>query len=471
MDKLFDTILKNVPAEIVPALLACVVAFFGVHYAKGLRSYTDTLSDKTFITFFVAICALFIVYYIHKSDRTELAEGARPLLLVPDFEGDEQRAYKSHFIQQLQAFVGKLNKDATIVPLKAHIRDRQSARLTGKSYSATAVLYEPKVLRLEDKKTVICFNLLVLDPAINKPYPPLPAEIEKATLEDISGTLLGSLASGQAQKDPIVARIDAIERKVNELTAAIFKTTALVQPAPTDRKYHAKRAILVGVDYQKEREIPPLQYAVSDAQKMEKALNLLGFESTVIPTESATRARILTEIDKAVASSKPDDMLLVYYAGFSMSSTSLQGELPKMLVLNTYDFKLSKPIESLTLDGVIERLRSATTVFRLLIIDGCHGTFGLSPSALGAAARKERPFQIIAGTGDDELAIESDQFRGGIFTHALTKTLENIAEGNRRISTNELLAATTTEVYPLSSGGQRPKLVTLAGSEDVVFMK
>src|SRR5262245_19646161 len=106
MDKLCDAILKNVPAEIIPALLACAVAFFGVHYAKGLRSYTDTLSDKTFITLFVAICALFIVYYIHKSDRTEVAEGARPLLLVPDFEGDELRAYKSHFIQQLQAFVG-----------------------------------------------------------------------------------------------------------------------------------------------------------------------------------------------------------------------------------------------------------------------------------------------------------------------------------------------------------------------------
>jgi hypothetical protein len=171
VDKLFETVLKNVPSDLIPAILALVIAFFGVYYFKGLRNYTDAINDKAFLTIGVLICAAFILHVIYKPSRTETAQDARPLLLVPNFEEDERGRFKSLFIQQIQAVVGKRNTDASIIPIDAYIVDRESARLTGKNRNATAVLYSPKVIRLEDKKTVLCFSLLILDPNANKTFP------------------------------------------------------------------------------------------------------------------------------------------------------------------------------------------------------------------------------------------------------------------------------------------------------------
>jgi hypothetical protein len=365
VDKLFETVLKNVPSDLIPAILALVIAFFGVYYFKGLRNYTDAINDKAFLTIGVLICAAFILHVIYKPSRTETAQDARPLLLVPNFEEDERGRFKSLFIQQIQAVVGKRNTDASIIPIDAYIVDRESARLTGKNRNATAVLYSPKVIRLEDKKTVLCFSLLILDPNANKTYPPLPAELEKDTLEEISTTLLGSLALGPAQNDPLVARIEALERKVSELATTIFKTTALVQTAPSNRTYGTKRAIIVGVNYESTKKIPPLAFADADARQMDKTLKLFGFETTLILNEAATRSDIRQAIDRALRASEPDDLLMIYYAGSSMRSVDLEAApagatSPKTLILNTFDLKFDKPFENWTLGSKLINFSALT---------------------------------------------------------------------------------------------------------------
>jgi hypothetical protein len=471
MDKLLETLLKYLPAELIPGSIALVVAFFGVYFFKGFRNYSDAINDKTFLTLAVVISATFIIYQIQKPATPTIAADVRPLLLVPDFEDDERRQFKSVFIQQLQAFIGKLNKDASIIPVAAHITDKAAAKLTGKSYNAIAALYQPKVIRLDDKKTVLCFSLLILDIDANKAYPPVPAEIEKNILEDITALLLGPLSAKQEQNDPVSARIDALERKVDQLTAAVFKTTALVQASPAERKYGAKRALLIGVNFDQGRKIPPLQYAASDAQAMDVVLKELGFVTTVLVNETATKTQVRSEIDKLISSSEADDLLLIYYAGNSMRSTDLRSDQPKALILNTFDLKLDNPLENLTLNAVVEKLNSVTNAYRLIIIDGCHGTYGLpipsTPIRSQVKASTERTFQVITGTQDDEYGFEVEG--GGLFTKLLTSRLQDAASGNRRLSTNELLGATSVELGSRSGGSQRPKIVTLSGAEDVVF--
>jgi len=470
MDKLFETLLKYLPSELIPCSIALVVAFFGVYFFKGFRNYTDAINDKTFITLAVVICATFIIYQIQKPATPTIAADVRPLLLVPDFEDDERRQFKTVFIQQLQAFIGKLHKDAAIIPVAAHITDKAAAKLTGKSYNAIAALYQPKVIRLDDKKTVLCFSLLLLDIDVNKAYPPLPAEIEKNILEDMTALLLGPLSAKQEQNDPVFARIDALERKVDQLTAAVFKTNALVQ-APTERKYGTKRALLIGVNFEQSRKIPPLQYAASDAQAMDAVLKKLGFVTTILVNETATQMQVRSEIDKLISASKADDLLLIYYAGNSIRSTDLRSDQPKALILNTFDLKLGNPLGNLTLNAVVEKLNPVTNAHRLIIIDGCHGTYGLpipsTPISPQVKASTGRTFQVITGTQDDEYGLEVAG--GGLFTKLLTSKLQDAASGNRRLSTNELLGATSAELGGRSGGGQRPKILTLSGTEDVVF--
>ena len=112
MDKLFDAVLKVIPAEAIPVLLAITAAFFGVYYYKGLRDYADAINDRTFLAVSVVIAAIGLAYFIQKREHASLPENVRPLLLVPDFEDDERRQFKTVFTQQLQAFLSKLNKEA-----------------------------------------------------------------------------------------------------------------------------------------------------------------------------------------------------------------------------------------------------------------------------------------------------------------------------------------------------------------------
>jgi len=473
MDKLFDAILKNVPAEFVPALIALVAAFFGVYYFRGFRNYSDAISDKLFLTLGIIICAGFLISYLNKSERLTLAKDVKPLLMVPDFEDDERRQFKSVFIQQLQAFVGRLNKDAVIVPISAYIRDRESARLTGSSYGATAVLYQPKVIRLEDKKTVLCFSLLILDPVATKAYPPVPAELEKATLEDISTTLLGSVGLADMHGNPLAARVETLERKVNDLAAAFSK----LGPSPADhipyRPYRSRKAILVGVNYSREGKLPPLRYAASDAQEMAKVLELFGFETTVLLNEEASVPRIREQIAQLTKSAEADDLLLFYYAGNSMRSIDLRGDDTPDLILNTFDFQLDKPTPTLSLAQLVNDFQSANQVSRLIIIDGCHGTFGL-PSPTGAARPDlsvARSFQIISGTQDAEVGFELPNLGGGFFTRVLASALADVAARDHRISTTELIQLVSSKMVQASQHAQTPKLVTLAGKDDIVFVK
>jgi uncharacterized caspase-like protein len=289
--------------------------------------------------------------------------------------------------------------------------------------------------------------------------------------------LLGSLALGPAQNDPLVARIEALERKVSELATTIFKTTALVQTAPSNRTYGTKRAIIVGVNYESTKKIPPLAFADADARQMDKTLKLFGFETTLILNEAATRSDIRQAIDRALRASEPDDLLMIYYAGSSMRSVDLEAApagatSPKTLILNTFDLKFDKPFENWTLDSVVEQLRPADRIYRLVVIDGCHGTFGLPvppQTSSDSAKADERTFQIVAGTQDNEYGLELPQIGGGLFTRVVTSKLEAAASNQQRISTNELLTVASPELARLSSGAQRPKLVTLAGREDLIF--
>ncbi len=209
MDKIWEQTLKHLPAETVPAILAIGLAFFGVYYAKGLRSYTDALSDRLFLTAAVVIAAVTLVLWIQRPRDAPVASDERIALIVPRFERDDQRQLEALFAQQVQAALHSFSKDAAVVRLDAYLEDRKSAELTATSRGALAVLYQPRVVRSEGKdgRVFICFSLLTVEPQSSKVYPPKPPELDKATLDDLSGALTAALTrSGQKLNDPVVAR-------------------------------------------------------------------------------------------------------------------------------------------------------------------------------------------------------------------------------------------------------------------------
>jgi hypothetical protein len=140
MDKLLEQILKYVPPDIVPAILALVVAFFGTYYFRGLRSYTDALNDRVFLTLAVLIAGAFLVLQIQKSDTPRLVSNVRPLLLVPRFENDVGRELEALFVTQLRAAIERSVKNASIEQINTFVRDIETARLTAADVKPFAVV-------------------------------------------------------------------------------------------------------------------------------------------------------------------------------------------------------------------------------------------------------------------------------------------------------------------------------------------
>ena len=247
---------------------------------------------------------------------------------------------------------------------------------------------------------MLCFNLLLLDLDANKVYPPISAQVESATLEEISSTLLGSLPSNTQEQNPIAARIDLLERKFNQLSADVLKLSGL-RGGPVDRAYPARRALIIGSDTNYEQRIPPLMYARSDAEQMGSALNQIGFETIIISGSGATKDRILDALEDVIIRSRPDDLLLtLYYAGTAVKSNTLISDGSSDLVLGTFDLNLDKPLYNLTRDMLLRRLASAKQVYRLVILESCYGTAGISNFKLpsdDASNEKQRSFQVSRG--------------------------------------------------------------------------
>ena len=152
---------------------------------------------------------------------------------------------------------------------------------------------------------------------------------------------------------------------------------------------------------------------------------------------NSDRNDVVNAIDRAIKASGPDDLLAIYYAGASFRSTDVGASGPPLLVLPTKDVRIEQVAANLTLEDLVKQVSAAKETTRLIIIDGCHGTFGFTPPI--SPNKHERTFQVLAGSQDEELSYELPQVGGGLSTRALLEHLTGA--GARGTSTPELLAA------------------------------
>ena len=123
MDKLLEQVLKYVPADTIPLVLALVIAYFGTYYAKGFRNYSEALTSPTFLTAATILAAAFVVWQLQKSDLPKLPEGTKALLLVPRFQNDDGRQIETLFITQLRAALERSGKDPQVLQINAYVLD------------------------------------------------------------------------------------------------------------------------------------------------------------------------------------------------------------------------------------------------------------------------------------------------------------------------------------------------------------
>lgn len=180
-----------------------------------------------------------------------------------------------------------------------------------------------------------------------------------------------------------------------------------------------RHALVVGAD-EGGGQLEKLQYAERDAEKMAGVLVELGsFDEelvTVLYAPSPEELREALAAHAAVAEAYEDDLFLFYYSGHADGSGLRLGDDRYYYEALKHDFRT---VDSDTRVGILDACRSGT----ITRLKGAK----VSESLLGDDAAAEGEAWITASSAD-ELAQESDELRGGFFTHYLVSGMRGAAD-------------------------------------------
>jgi hypothetical protein len=235
----------------------------------------------------------------------------------------------------------------------------------------------------------------------------------------------------------------------------------------------ARFALLIG-NNQGHGDDAELRFAQSDTERFGEILSRMGGFGTgsVVVTLGSTASEIrraLVQLKDRLQSTPGEHLVLVYYSGHADAQSLHLGS------------------SSLSLEELKESVTAIPVATRVLIIDACQaGVFtrpkGGRPGAgfeirLGTA-EETRGLAILASSSASELAQESDQLGGSVFTHFLLTGLAGLADRNRdgSVSLTEAFEYTSertlTATFRTTTGPQHPTFrVDLTGRDDLVLTR
>jgi len=133
-------------------------------------------------------------------------------------------------------------------------------------------------------------------------------------------------------------------------------------------KLGAYRALIIGINDYKDPKIPDLETAINDAKAMAELLRKrYGFQVKLLLNRKATKKAIYQALRNLALSTKPDDSVLIYYAG--------HGDLDRAYNDGWWipaDAKGGDPVTYLDNGQVQKSMRSMKARHVLLISDSCY---------------------------------------------------------------------------------------------------
>ena len=111
----------------------------------------------------------------------------------------------------------------------------------------------------------------------------------------------------------------------------------------------------------------PLRNAVNDARAVDKALQSVGFKTTLV--EDASKAVMEDEIAKLMDRLGPDDTALFYYSGHAVQIEEENVLIP--VDMNRARSITEAKIKSFSLNSLFEELNKSKAKHRIVILDSC----------------------------------------------------------------------------------------------------
>jgi hypothetical protein len=194
-----------------------------------------------------------------------------------------------------------------------------------------------------------------------------------------------------------------------------------------------KIAVLIGInDY---AQLRPLRYTKNDITAIRDQLYKIGFEKENVFTlvcggsekERPTKERIMTTIQHATELAREGDILFVAMSGHGVETNDGQA---RFCSIETNPEDLSGT--TVPISDIFGAVGDCKATFKLMLVDACRNdpfrgraSFGAKTiAALDAPPRGALLFQSCA---KDEISLEDDEFKRGIFSHFIIEGLSGKA--------------------------------------------
>jgi hypothetical protein len=234
--------------------------------------------------------------------------------------------------------------------------------------------------------------------------------------------------------------------------------------SPTERRTHdgglwqpvggRKLWVLsVGIGQYRNSIIPGLPFAKADASRLrdwflQRDTKTATRESIhVLLDEQATRENLLAQIDWLRKQALPEDAVILYFAGHGAPELAADGKSVDAKYLVLYDTDPSQLFATgFSLDDLTRKLEAVKAKVQVVVLEACYaGPVGqeiLKKTPTADLEIRPRFVQemgerggrvILSASSGRQIAIGSDEIKGGLFTHYLLKSW---ADGSRRLLTD-----------------------------------
>ncbi len=263
-----------------------------------------------------------------------------------------------------------------------------------------------------------------------------------------------------------------------EFTFSVEKTRGTQTPTPKadqDNRYRNKYAVLIGINAY--AQWPALEFALNDAQSVEKHLKGLGYTTITLFDKEATRGNILKTLGYKLSQViGENDAVLIYFAGHGHTENLVGGAKEGYIIpqdANTEDSFLSA-ISMHQLKSITQRIKAKHILF---LMDSCYSGMGFARS--GGIPKSDNEYinkimsyravqMITAGSMDEQVLEEGGH---GIFTKLLLEGLEGKADLDKDgyITGSELGTFLRPEVSKRSNYRQTPNFGRFEGEGEYIF--
>src|SRR6266540_1308884 len=212
-------------------------------------------------------------------------------------------------------------------------------------------------------------------------------------------------------------------------------------------------ALVVGIGQYKSDLVPPLPFAKADAgrirewfQKLE-GRNLSRENVRVLLDEQATRDNFVAQIDWLRRQALPEDAIFIYFAGHGAPELAGDGKSVDAKYLVFHDTNPTQLfVTGLAIDDLTRKLEAVKAKVQVVVLESCYtGPVGqeiLKKTPTADLEIRPRLIQemgerggrvILSASSGRQVAIGSDEIKGGLFTHYL---LNAWGDGSRRLLTD-----------------------------------